>query len=354
MCLMQPADFSFDLPPDLIAQKPLAERVDSRLLRVRGTDGGVEDMGFTDFAQLLNSGDLLVLNDTRVLPARLHGHKASGGKLELLLERILGPHLARVQLRSSRAPQVGVTLQFDGGESAVVQGREGNFFVLEFSSPIETVLQQHGHMPLPPYIERADDPADRERYQTVFAKIPGAVAAPTAGLHFDRRQLNRLRAKGVDVATLTLHVGAGTFAPLRQEQIETGRLHAERVEVSASVCRAIAATRQRGGRVIAVGTTTVRALESAARELGDAQAQLQPWSGETTLFIRPGDRFYIVDAMLTNFHLPESSLLMLVCAFAGTRTILAAYEHAIRERYRFFSYGDAMFCERANSATAAG
>lgn len=356
---MTPGDFTYDLPKDLIAQTPLPHRTDSRLLRVRGRNAGVQDLEFPDFANLLESGDLLVLNDTRVLPARLFGRKTTGGKVEMLLERVLDGTRARVQLRSSRAPVTGAELRFEGGIEAVVAGRDGGFFILEFAAPVEALLEQHGHMPLPPYIERDEAAVDRERYQTVFARAPGAVAAPTAGLHFDRGQLNRLRAKGVDIATLTLHVGAGTFAPLRQEQLQTGRLHAERVEVPAEVCAAVAGTRRRGGRVVAVGTTTVRALESAALRGGDPRVdegsgELAPWTGETTLFIRPGDRFRVVDALLTNFHLPESSLLMLVCAFAGTRTILGAYEHAVRERYRFFSYGDAMFCECAQEAADHG
>ncbi len=351
---MTSSDFAYDLPKDLIAQTPLPERSDSRLLHVRSRDAGVEDLRFPAFASLLESGDLLVLNDTRVLPARLFGRKATGGKVEMLLERILEGHRARVQLRSSRAPGTGAKLHFEGGIEAVVAGRDGGFFILQFAAPVAELLERHGHMPLPPYIERAEAAADRERYQTVFARTPGAVAAPTAGLHFDRGQLNRLRAKGVDVATLTLHVGAGTFAPLREEQLQTGSLHAERVEVPARVCAAVAETHQRGGRVVAVGTTTVRALESAALRVDDGSGELAPWTGETTLFIRPGDRFRVVDAMLTNFHLPGSSLLMLVCAFAGTRTVLSAYEHAVRQRYRFFSYGDAMFCEYTQGAAHPG
>jgi S-adenosylmethionine:tRNA ribosyltransferase-isomerase len=233
---------------------------------------------------------------------------------------------------------------FENAVHATVAGRDGAFFVLEFDEVLEVILERHGHVPLPPYIERPDTAADRERYQTVYAQTPGAVAAPTAGLHFDRQQLDRLASSGVDLAGVTLHIGAGTFAPLREAQLSSGRLHAERLEVTAPVCEAVCRTRQRGGRVVAIGTTTMRALESAAAATGS----LEPFSGETTLFIRPGYRFRVVDALLTNFHLPESSLLMLVCAFAGTRSILAAYAHAVRNRYRFFSYGDAMFCHRCD------
>lgn len=348
---MEPAadrwsEFSYELPPELIAQVPLEKRTASRLLHVT-PDDRLEDLRFPDFANLIRPGDLVVVNDTRVLPARLHGRKATGGKVEMLLERPLGETTALVQLRSSRSPSVGAELMFDGGATATVTGREGGFFVLEFAAPVEAILEQHGRVPLPPYIERPDDAADRERYQTIFAREPGAVAAPTAGLHFDRGQLNRLRAKGVDVEALTLHVGAGTFAPLREAQLQTGRLHAERIDVPEKLCVAVARTRDRDGRIVAIGTTTVRALESAALEAGaKSTGPIAPFSGETTLFIRPGFRFRVVDALLTNFHLPGSSLLMLVCAFAGTRSVRAAYAHAVRNRYRFFSYGDAMFCHR--------
>jgi len=332
------------LPAELIAQTALPERTASRLLHATGA-GRLEDLAIPDFSGLLRAGDLLVVNNTRVLPARLFGRKASGGKVEMLLERPLDSHRALAQLRASRSPRVGATLTFEGAVQATVIGREGEFFVLEFAEPLEATLERHGHVPLPPYIERPDDAADRERYQTVYAQTPGAVAAPTAGLHFDRRQLDRLASQGVEMAAVTLHVGAGTFAPLREAQLTSGRLHAERVEVTADVCEAVRQTRERGGRVVAIGTTTMRALESAAAPSGS----LEPFSGETTLFIRPGYRFRVVDALLTNFHLPDSSLLMLVCAFAGTRSILAAYEHAVRNRYRFFSYGDAMFCHRRES-----
>ena len=338
---MDPSEFHFDLPSGLIAQQPLEDRSASRLLYVPPEDHAFRDLGFTDLVSLLRPGDLLVMNDTKVIPARLIGHKASGGHVEMLLERLLEPDLALVQLKANRAPAIGGQIVFDGDTSATVEARRDGFFVLRFSQPVDRVLDEYGHVPLPPYIDRADDEADRIRYQTVFAREPGAVAAPTAGLHFDAGQLDKLREHGIELGFLTLHVGAGTFQPLRAQQIESGELHAERVEVSAGLCHAVEQTRARGGRIVAVGTTTVRGLETAARS-----GSLAPFSGETRLFIRPGFSFKVVDALLTNFHLPGSSLLMLVCAFAGTRSILAAYEHAVAGQYRFFSYGDAMFCTR--------
>ncbi len=342
---LAPVDFRFELPAELIAQQPLPQRAASRLLHL-APDGAVEDRDFCELAALLRPGDLLVLNDTRVLPARLSGRKASGGRVEMLLERCLGTRLALAQLRASKSPRAGSELFFDAGVRASVLGRSGAFYLLRFSQPLAGVLETIGHVPLPPYISRPDEPLDRERYQTVFARKPGAVAAPTAGLHFDERQLRRLRSRGVEIATLTLHVGAGTFQPLREEQLESGRLHAEALQVPPTVVEKVARTRAHRGRVIAVGTTVVRALESAA-----ASGELQPMRGETRLFIRPGYRFRVVDALLTNFHLPESSLLMLVCAFAGYAPVMAAYAHAVRQRYRFFSYGDAMFCHRTGQSS---
>ncbi len=336
---MQTGDFHFDLPEALIAQQPLAERSASRLLHL-DRDGHLADRGFSDIVGLLQPGDLLVVNDTRVLPARLHGHKASGGRIELLLERVLAVDEALVQLRASHAPRAGGRLVFAAGVEAEVIERQGPFYRLRFSAPVAGVLETQGHIPLPPYIRRGDVAADRERYQTVWARAPGAVAAPTAGLHFDAATWTALSARGVETGTLTLHVGAGTFAPLRPGQLASGRLHAEVVEVPAPLCAQIEACRQRGGRVVAVGTTTTRALESAAAVDG-----LKPLQGETDLFIRPGHRFRVVDALLTNFHLPESSLLMLVCAFGGHAAVMAAYRHAVAARYRFYSYGDAMFVE---------
>jgi len=342
-------EFKYDLPPELIAQVPLPVRTDSRLLHVTGKPGGHEDLRFIELCDLIDPGDLLILNDTKVLPARLFGHKTTGGKLEILLERRLDGDRALVQLKANRAPAVGSELVFEGGVTAILADRQDEFFVLQFAAPVDEIFTRYGHTPLPPYIRRSDDALDQERYQSVFARQPGAVAAPTAGLHFDKGQLNRLRSRGVDVAYLTLHVAAGTFQPLRASQIETRKLHAERLEISESLCAAVAAARERGGRIIAVGTTTLRGLESAAKSTS-GHVELRPFHGDTDLFILPGYEFKLVDALLTNFHLPESSLLMLVCAFAGTAATLDAYAHAVAERYRFFSYGDAMFCHRQDSA----
>jgi len=344
---MRPDDFDFRLPERLIAQAPLAERAASRLLHLPPGEGSPDDLHFSDFASLLAPGDLLVLNDTRVLPARLHGRKATGGRVEILLERIVDDHRALVQLRSSRAPGSGSVLEF-GAVAATVEGRQDAFYRLRFAAPVARLLDDQGHVPLPPYIRRADEAADRDRYQTVFARTPGAVAAPTAGLHFDRGQLARLRSNGIDIRYLTLHVAAGTFLPLREEQLARGKLHSERLVVGRALIEAVGAARERGSRVIACGTTVARGLESAA--LG---GELRPVDGETELFIMPGFRFRVVDALLTNFHLPRSSLLMLVGAFAGTERVLSAYAHAVEAGYRFFSYGDAMFCHRATQAAAA-
>lgn len=342
---MEPADFNFELPPELIAQQALAERTASRLLQL-GPNGQLVDRHVADLPGLLRPGDLLVVNDSRVLPARLYGAKASGGRIEMLLERLLSADEALVQLRSSHAPKPGAILDFDGEVSATVLRRQDEFFVLRFARPVVEVLDQAGHVPLPPYIRRSDEAADRERYQTVYARERGSVAAPTAGLHFTDSLLASLAAQGVAFGRLTLHVGAGTFAPLRPHQLKTGRLHAERLSVTAGLCAAVADCRARGGRVVAVGTTAVRGLESAA-----ASGVLRPFDGETSLFIRPGYRFQVVDALLTNFHLPESSLLMLVAAFGGTERVMAAYREAVLRRYRFFSYGDAMFLSRDGSAS---
>lgn len=337
---MDPTDFNFELPPELIAQQPLPERTASRLLELR-PDGALNDRYFAELPELLRPSDLLVVNDTRVLPARLYGAKASGGRIEMLLERLLSSDEALVQLRSSHAPKPGSTLSFDGEVSATVLRRQDEFFVLRFARPVVEVLDQTGHVPLPPYIRRTDESADRERYQTVYARERGSVAAPTAGLHFSEALLSALAAQGVALGRLTLHVGAGTFAPLRPHHLKTGRLHAERLQVSAELCTAVASCRERGGRVVAVGTTAVRGLETAA-----ASGMLRAFDGETSLFIRPGYRFQVVDALVTNFHLPESSLLMLVAAFGGRERVMAAYLEAVARRYRFFSYGDAMFLRR--------
>jgi S-adenosylmethionine:tRNA ribosyltransferase-isomerase len=330
------ADFRYALPPELIAQQPPAQRSGSRLLVL---DEPVRDRRITDLPEELRPGDLLVFNDTRVIPARLHGAKSSGGKVEILIERLLDARSALAQVRASKSPQPGGILIVDGVELEVL-GRDGEFFRLQLrgEGSLQALLERAGHMPLPPYITRDDAAADRERYQTVFARAPGAVAAPTAGLHFDQALLDAIRARGVTTGFVTLHVGAGTFQPIRVENLAEHRMHRERALVSPLLCEQVAATRARGGRVVAVGTTVVRSLETAA--LGGA---LQPFDGETDIFFTPGFRFRVVDALLTNFHLPESTLLMLVSAFAGRERVLAAYAHAVRERYRFFSYGDAMF-----------
>ncbi|KAA9130574.1 tRNA preQ1(34) S-adenosylmethionine ribosyltransferase-isomerase QueA [Marinihelvus fidelis] len=336
---MKTSDFTFELPQALIAQHPLADRTASRLLCLGRSNGAVTHRQFADLPELLRAGDLLVFNDTRVIPARLHGHKASGGRVEILVERLLPDDRCLAQLRVSKKPAAGSHITLDGGSNLEVLGREDSFFLLHSpDEPLSALLEREGHMPLPPYIEREDSEADRERYQTVYANKPGAVAAPTAGLHFDDALLARLDDMGVRQAHVTLHVGAGTFQPVRAERIEDHTMHAEHIEVPEAVVDAIARTRARGGRVIAVGTTSVRSLETAA-----AGGELAPFSGDSRIFIYPGFEFRAIDAMITNFHLPESTLLMLVSAFAGRNAVLAAYEEAVRERYRFFSYGDAMF-----------
>jgi S-adenosylmethionine:tRNA ribosyltransferase-isomerase len=335
---MRRADFSYPLPRELIAQHPLPERAASRLLALDGGSGALRDLRFADFPSLLQPGDLLVVNDTRVLPARLLGRKASGGACELLLERILDTHRILAQARASKGLRPGTSISLPGGATAEVIARRGELHELALDRDALAYFEAHGNMPLPPYIGREAEAADRERYQTVFADEPGAVAAPTAGLHFDQAMLQALERAGVGIARLTLHVGAGTFQPLRSDDVAAHRMHAERYSVPAATVAAIEAARQHGGRVVAVGTTVVRALESAA-----AAGELAATGGETDIFIVPGHRFRVVDALLTNFHLPESTLLMLVAAFAGRERVLAAYHHAIAGRYRFFSYGDAMF-----------
>jgi S-adenosylmethionine:tRNA ribosyltransferase-isomerase len=332
---MRISDFDYRLPDALIARFPAAERRASRLLEVSDS---LHDRRFADLPSLLRQGDLLVFNDTRVIHARLFGRKETGGRCEVLVERIQDDGSVIAQVRASKSPRPGSSLLFDAGVSALVDNREGEFYTLRFSTPILPFLDKHGEVPLPPYLNRDADSADDERYQTVYARDPGAVAAPTAGLHFDQQMLEETKAVGVRHAYVTLHVGAGTFQALRHEDIEANRLHSERLFVDESCCAAIRETRDQGGRVIAVGTTSVRALETAARA-----GEIQPFAGETDLFIRPGYKFRTIDAMLTNFHLPQSSLLMLVAAFAGTERVLDSYHHAVRQGYRFFSYGDAMF-----------
>ena len=335
---MRRADFSYSLPPELIAQRPLAARTASRLLALDGADGTLRDLQFEDLPLLLRPGDLLVLNDTRVLPARVRGRKASGGACELLLERITAPRRFLAQARASKGLKPGTGIELPDGAHAVVIGRDGELYELELDRDALAWFDAHGSVPLPPYVDRDPDERDRERYQTVYAESPGAVAAPTAGLHFDAPMLSRLGDIGIDIARLTLHVGAGTFQPIRSDELALHRMHAERFRVPAETIAAIGDARARGGRVVAVGTTVVRALETAA-----AGGELAPLEGESRLFIVPGHRFRVVDALVTNFHLPESTLLVLVAALAGRERVLAAYDHAVAGRYRFFSYGDAMF-----------
>ena len=332
---MRISDFDYKLPDELIARYPASERRASRLLEVGAK---LVDRPFAELPQLLSPGDLLVFNDTRVIPARLAAVKQTGGRAEILIERIESERCALAQVRASKSPKKGGRLRLASGEAVVVAGRDNEFFILDFPRPVLETLESIGEVPLPPYLGREAEPDDNERYQTVYAKDPGAVAAPTAGLHFDLQMLEDTLAVGVRHAFVTLHVGAGTFQALRREDIEQNRLHAERVRVSEACCQAVRETREAGGRVIAVGTTVVRALECASRS-----GEIRPFHGETDLFILPGYEFRSVDAMITNFHLPKSSLLMLVAAFAGRERVLEAYEHAVKSEYRFFSYGDSMF-----------
>jgi len=330
--------FHYDLPRELIAQTPLPRRSDSRLLQLSRSDGVLADRQFRDLPGLLNAGDLLVFNDTQVIPARLFGRKESGGRVEVMLERVLSDSECLAQLRVSKPLRIGGAILLEDGSRLWVQGRDGGFFHLRLDGAgLSALLQRLGHMPLPPYITREDTEQDADRYQTVYAERPGAVAAPTAGLHFDNELLAALDERGIERSRVTLHVGAGTFQPVRVENIEEHRMHAEYLEVPALACEAVQRTKERGGRVIAVGTTAVRALETAAQG-----GELRPFSGDSSIFIYPGYRFRVIDGLVTNFHLPESTLLMLVCALAGIEQTLAAYRHAVTQRYRFFSYGDAM------------
>ena len=339
---MKKSDFNYLLPDALIAQKPLAERDASRLLCMDRDTGEIVDRLFTDFIDLIHEQDLLVFNNTKVIPARLYGTKQSGGKVEILIERILDDHHAIAHVKASKSSKQGTLIKLDQGYHCVVQGRVDDLFELEFADVnLLWLLEQIGHIPLPPYITREDDESDLTRYQTVFAKELGAVAAPTAGLHFDLAMMDKIKAKGTQTAFVTLHVGSGTFQPVRVEDLSEHLMHKEYFAVSQTTVDAVRETRARGGRVIAIGTTAVRALESASKS-----GQLEAGFGDTDLFITPGYQFKSVDAMLTNFHLPESTLLMLVSAFAGYNSIMNAYSHAIDESYRFFSYGDAMFLSR--------
>ncbi|RQZ13069.1 tRNA preQ1(34) S-adenosylmethionine ribosyltransferase-isomerase QueA [Burkholderia sp. Bp9031] len=345
------SDFDFNLPPELIAQTALPDRTASRLLEVDGTaePARLVDRRFAELPSCIAPGDLLVFNDTKVLKARFFGQKASGGKIEVLIERVTGTHTALAQIRASKSPGAGTTLRLADAFDVTVGERVEPFFTLHFPQPCLALIEQHGRLPLPPYIEHDADANDETRYQTVYASNPGAVAAPTAGLHFDQPLLEKLDAMGVERATLTLHVGAGTFQPVRVENLAEHKMHSEWYDLPQSLVDKIAATRARGGNVIAVGTTSMRALEAAARSADEAGRPLAAAQAETDIFITPGYRFRVVDRLVTNFHLPKSTLLMLVSAFAGVETIRAAYRHAIDERYRFFSYGDAMLLTRRDT-----
>lgn len=354
---MHLSEFNFDLPEELIAQYPLAQRTDSRLLCLDGHSGELQDKVFKNLPDLLRAGDLLVFNNTRVIPARLFGQKSTGGKVEVLVERVLDEQTFLAQIRASKSPKAGALLELgidqdeaEGGFKATMLGRRGDLFHLQLNDAgtqtVFSLLDRFGHMPLPPYVERADDKTDLQRYQTVYAKEKGAVAAPTAGLHFDEALLSTIKDMGVDIAWVTLHVGAGTFQPVRVDNILEHKMHSEFVDVGAETVAKIKHTHAQGGRVIAVGTTAMRSLESASgfgRAEAEASDEIAEFHGDTDIFIYPGYRFKTVDAMITNFHLPESTLIMLISAFAGLEHVKQAYQHAIAEKYRFFSYGDAMF-----------
>lgn len=343
---MKLSDFNFDLPPELIANYPCEERTGSRLLCLDGNSGQINHRQFADFLDVVEPGDLMVFNNTKVIPARLLGQKQSGGKVEVLVERILDGNRVLAHVRANKSPKPGNVLILEDAIEAQMIERQDDLFVLAFKGELSVLdaLEAHGHMPLPPYIERDDEQEDKERYQTVYGKVPGAVAAPTAGLHFDDAMLGALEEKGVQIAYVTLHVGAGTFQSVRVDDIKEHKMHSEYAEVSQEVVDKILQTKQSGKRVIAVGTTSVRSLESAA---GAAEgAVIAPFASDTSIFIYPGYEFQVVDAMVTNFHLPESTLIMLVSAFSGKKHILHAYEQAIEQKYRFFSYGDAMFLQR--------
>ena len=347
---MRVADFSFDLPEHLIARYPKANRSASRLMALDGNSGEIQDLNFVDIVDKLSAGDLLVFNNTRVIPARMFGQKSSGGKVEVLVERILDQTRFLAHVRASKAPKIGAELLLENKVNVQMVARHEALFELKLinETSVLEVLEDIGHMPLPPYIDRPDEESDKERYQTVYNEKPGAVAAPTAGLHFDEALLEKIKAKGVNLAFITLHVGAGTFQPVRVENIADHIMHAEYVEVPTEVVQQIKQTKAQGKRVIAVGTTSVRSLESAAKfslKVGEPFTieKLKPFYGDTSIFITPGYKFHLIDALLTNFHLSESTLLMLVSAFAGYDNIMKAYKHAVQQEYRFFSYGDAMF-----------
>lgn len=337
---MQLSDFNFTLPKELIAKYPSKTRSSCRLLALDGHTGKIEDKVFTDIVDYINAGDLLIFNNTKVIPARLYGKKVSGGKIEVLIERLLEGNRALAHIKASKSPKIGAELILGENDNIQVTmvARHNALFELQFPDDVLSILNEIGHIPLPPYIDRPDDAQDREVYQTVYSKVPGAVAAPTAGLHFDKPLLDKLKQKGVEMEFVTLHVGAGTFQPVRVENIETHIMHAEYAEVPESVVKAVLDCKARGNKVIAVGTTSVRALESAAQQTGT----IAPFFADTRIFIYPGYQFKVIDSLITNFHLPESTLIMLVSAFAGYENTMNAYQYAVKEKYQFFSYGDAM------------
>lgn len=346
---MKRQDFSFELPEHLIAKYPTTERTASRLFHLNGKTGQTAHYMFSDMLDLVNPGDVLIFNDTRVIPARLLGQKESGGQVEVLVERILSDNQALAHVRASKAPKPGTRLILEGCVQATVTGRKDALFELAFEGDenVLQLLESHGHMPLPPYIDRPDEATDKERYQTVYNQKPGAVAAPTAGLHFDKALLEKLKQKGVIVEFVTLHVGAGTFQPVRVDNITEHQMHAEYAEVPDAVVDAVKRAKASGNRVIAVGTTSMRSLESAAKAAQEKGELIAPFYEDTDIFIYPGFKFKVVDAMFTNFHLPESTLMMLISAFAGRDNVMKAYQEAIEREYRFFSYGDSMFIEKA-------
>ncbi|CAH9054219.1 S-adenosylmethionine:tRNA ribosyltransferase-isomerase [Pseudoalteromonas holothuriae] len=342
---MRVADFSFELPDELIARHPKKERSSSRLLALDGNSGLISHKIFTDIVDMLQPNDVMIFNNTKVIPARMFGQKSTGGKVEVLVERVLDEHRVLAHVRSSKSPKAGTTLILEGKAEVKMLGRQGELFELQFAGEqgVFDILEEIGHMPLPPYIDRPDEEEDKQRYQTVYNEKPGAVAAPTAGLHFDESLLQNIKNKGIEMAFITLHVGAGTFQPVRVESVDEHVMHSEYIEVPQQVVDTIAAAKAKGGRVIAVGTTSVRSLESAAKVHG---GELKAFTGDTDIFIYPGYEFNVVDAMVTNFHLPESTLIMLVSAFSGQDNIMQAYNTAIEQKYRFFSYGDAMFLSK--------